>query len=181
MAKDKKTGIDFAKITRETKEAGRRAKSKFATESEAGSTMAVASLAPSILASLFIKQEETIDESKVERRNAPNMLKPGDVPMWTPENPVILVAEIIKVLDSPTSTIKGKLLWLRTKQGHEFTFPCTGQIRNALAPGVKDDDAKLRDTLEKEIGKIIYLKRVPGKMSKFNNEMFGFEVYTSKK
>ena len=159
----------------------RKPKSEFQKESEANSTAVV--LAPSLMSQLFTRDDKgkAIDESKVERRNAPAMLKPGDIPVWTPENPVLLQAEIIKIMDSPNSTIKGKLLWLRAPSGHEFTFPCTGVVRNALAPGVKADDKELTTALEKEIGKTLFLKRTPDKTSaKYKKNMFMFDVFTVK-
>lgn len=155
---------------------GKAADSQFAKESKS------LAIVPSLMAQLFTREDEKeLENDKIERRNAPAMLKPGDVPVWSPENPVILRAEIVRIMDSPKASIEGKLLWLRTAGGHEFTFPCTGVIRNALAPGIKTDDPKLGETLEKEVGKIIFLKRTPDRMSgEYKKPMFMFDVYTAK-
>ncbi len=110
------------------------------------------------------------------------MVKPDQVPVWTPENPKVLQATVCKICDSPNSTIKGKLLWLKLRNGTEITFPCTGVIRNALAPGVKDDDAKLEVALEKYVGEEIIIKRTPDKQNnKFKKNMFMFDVLLVKK
>ena len=153
-------------------------KTNFQKESEATST--ALTVAPSLMAQLFTKSDKPIDEAKLERRNLPPMLKPDDVPVWTPEEPIMLQAEIVRVVESPNTTIKGKLLWLKTASGHELTFPCTGVIRNALAPGIKADDEKLTAALEKEVGKTLFLKRTPNKASKYKKAMFMFDVYTAK-
>lgn len=112
-----------------------------------------------------------------ERRNLPQMVKPGEVPLDG-----IVSGEILKIVDSPVSTVKGKLLWLRHESGSEFLFPCTGTIRAALASGIPAENGKeLQAALEKEIGKIFIAKRMPSKTSaKYKKEMFMFDVYTVK-
>lgn len=116
-----------------------------------------------------------LDESKLVRRNLPPMVKPGDVPVDG-----VVTGEIVKIVDSMVTTVKGKLLWLRHESGTEFLFPCTGVIRNALVPGVKDDGAELKKALEKEIGKTFVAKRLPDKTSnKFKKNMFMFDVFTN--
>lgn len=114
---------------------------------------------------------------KAERRNLPQMVKPGEVPEGG-----VVSGEIVKVVDSPVSTVKGKLLWLRhLETGHEFLFPCTGVVRNALAPGVEADSKELQKALESEIGKVFLARRLPSKTSgKYKKEMFMFDVYTFK-
>jgi hypothetical protein len=113
-----------------------------------------------------------VDESKLERRNLPAMIKPTDVPIGAG-----FAAEIVKVCDSMVSTVKGKLLWLRTKTGQEFLFPATGVIRNALVPSA--DEKSLKSELEKEIGKTLVVKRLPDKQSpKYKKTMFMFDVFT---
>ncbi len=115
-----------------------------------------------------------IDESKFKRRNMPQMVKPGDVPMGG-----IVSGLIVDIVDSPVSTVKGKLIWIRHENGTEFTFPCTGVIRNALAPG--KDGADLDKALRAEIGNLIMAKRVPDKQSaKYKKNMFMFDVFTAK-
>lgn len=112
--------------------------------------------------------------SKMERRNLPPMIKPSDVPIG-----IAIQGEIIKIVPSPVSTIKGRLLWLKFRNT-DFMFPCTGSIRSALAPGLKDDDTKLDATLDKEVGNMFYAKRLPNKPSKYKKEMFIFDVRTGK-
>lgn len=113
--------------------------------------------------------------AKAERRNLPQMVKPGEVPLGG-----IVSGEIVRVVDSPVSTVKGKLLWLRHESGQEFLFPCTGVVRNALAPGV-EAGKELQAALEKEIGKTFIAKRLPSKTSnKYKKEMYMFDVFTVK-
>jgi hypothetical protein len=112
---------------------------------------------------------------KAERRNMPQMIKPGEVPLGG-----IVSGEIVKIVDSPVSTVKGKLLWLRHDNGTEFLFPCTGVVRNALAPGM-EPGKELQAALEKEIGKTFIAKRLPSKTSaKYKKEMYMFDVFTVK-
>lgn len=111
--------------------------------------------------------------TKLVRRNLPPMIKPGEVPMGS-----VVSGEIIKVVDSPVTTVKGKLLWLRHESGTEFLFPCTGVIRNALVPG-KTEGKELTDALNAEVGKTFFAKRLPNKPSKYKKEMFMFDVFTS--
>jgi hypothetical protein len=151
---------------------------KFAATSAAENPDAAATAstnAPSPAMLALFKPAAEVEElyGKMERRNMPAMFKPGDVPVGG-----AVVGEIIKFLASPVSTIKGNLVWLRHNSGQEFTFPVTGVIRNALAPGVKDDDEKLMETLDKEIGKILICKRLPDKSSKYAKSMFMFDVFT---
>lgn len=163
-------------------------KTKFAQESETTST---AIALPSVMSALFSRETKPLDESKVERLNLPRLLKPDQVPVWTPDNPVTLQGKIHRVCPSPNSTIKGFVLWLITPSGMEVTFPVTGVVRSALAPGCKIDDknaeAEERSTkalataLEKHVGKILFLKRTSNQMNKnFKREMFMFDVYTAK-
>ena len=115
------------------------------------------------------------DSEKFKRRNLPQMVKPGDVPIGA-----VVSGEVMAIVESPVSTIKGKLLHLKHASGQEFLFPCTGVIRNALAPG-KEAGAELNKALEKEVGKLFFAQRQPGKPSKYKKEMFMFDVYTSDK
>jgi len=148
-------------------------KSKFLAESEA---QAVA-IVPTLDAALFDGEAIPDDEKAIERLNLPTMLKPDQVPVWSAENPKVLRALVVKIVDSPKSDIKGKLLWLRLKNGTEITFPCTGVIRNALAPGIKaDDDAKLTPALEKFVGETLIFRRTPNRPSKYKKAMFMFDV-----
>lgn len=122
---------------------------------------------------LFGTPAQTVDFSKLKRRNLPTLIKPGDVPMDG-----IVSGTIIDVVDSMTTTIKGKLLWLKHDNGTEFLFPCTGVIRNALVPGVPDGELKKK--LEAEVGKKFFAKRLPDKTSqKYKKNMFMFDVFTN--
>ena len=117
----------------------------------------------------------SVDLSQFTRRNLPQMVKPGEIPVGG-----VVTAEIIAVVDSPVSTVKGKLLHLRNEAGKEFTFPATGTIRNALAPGKTEDGDELQKALEKFVGKLIVLERAEDKMSaKYKKTMFMFNVYTN--
>jgi hypothetical protein len=120
--------------------------------------------------------DEDLDKqiAGLERRNLPPMIKPDQIPIG-----MAVQGRIVKIVPSPSTEIKGRLLWLNFKNT-DFCFPCTGSIRNALAPGLKDDDAKLDAVLEKEIGNFFYAKRLPNKPSKFKKQMFIFDVRTGK-
>lgn len=135
---------------------------------------AAASATPSTALALAIFQTGgEVDMSKMKRRNMPQMVKPADVPIDS-----VITAEIVDIVDSPVSTVKGKLLWLRAPNGQEFTFPCTGVIRNALAPGKEDKEVK--EALDKLKGKTLVLKRTADKQSaKFKKNMFMFDVFTN--
>lgn len=117
--------------------------------------------------------------NKLERRNLPPMFKPGDVPIGG-----LVSGKIVKFVNSPVSTIKGKLIWLEHETGKEFTFPCTGVIRSALAPGVTANGDALDKALEKEVGKMFYALRLDDSVSfkydKAGKKMFVFDVRTSK-
>lgn len=120
----------------------------------------------------------SITLSNSQRLNMPAMLKPKDFPI-----DAVLQGEIVKIVDSPVTTVKGKLLWLRLAGGKEITFPCTGVVRSALAPGVEADDKKaLQAALDKHVGKVLSLKRgIDGSSTKYNRSVFMFEVFLSDK
>lgn len=109
--------------------------------------------------------------AKLERRNLPPIIKLEQVPIGS-----AVQGTILKVVDSPTTETGGQLLWL-TYKGTEFTFPATGSIRSALAPGIKDD-AKVEAKLKTEIGNYFYAKRLPNKPSK--KTLMVFEVRVGK-
>lgn len=143
-------------------------KTNFATESEAG-----AAPVNSLLA-LFGDTEPDPELQGIigglERRNLPPMIKPGDIPVGG-----AIQGTIVKFVESPSEEIKGRLIWLNYK-GIDFCVPCTGSIRNAFAPGKKDDDASLDAILAKEVGKFMWARRLPDKPSKFKKSMFVFDV-----
>lgn len=124
---------------------------------------------------LFAKPPEG-HGAKLVRRNMPMLVKPDSVPVGG-----AVTGEIIQVCKSPVSTVKGFLLWLKHDSGQEFTFPCTGVIRNALAPGVTGDKELLAE-LEKEVGKKFVAVRQENKPNaKYKKEMFMFDVFTTAK
>lgn len=165
-------------------------KSKFLQESEKTSAESGLVLSSERMTAMF-EQEEEIKPEHLERMNLPRMMKPADVPIWSAENPKVLRAVIVSVVESPASTVKGFLLWLKNRAGHELTFPCTGVIRNALAPGIKVDDStdetlkesngELKAALDKHVGRTIILKRTANQQSqKYKKEMFMFDVFLLK-
>lgn len=160
--------------------ASKKSKSKEtpATPATPETTTAVVKSEPSpAMLALFAANAERVDKLKLERRNLPQMIKPSEVPVGG-----AIIGEIVKIVDSPVTTVKGKLLWLRHENGTEFLFPCTGTIRSALAPGIERDSEKLQTVLEKEIGKIFVAKAQGTKPSKQGGrDMFVFDVFTSAK
>lgn len=124
---------------------------------------------PTAIPALFTCKE-TPDFDKMQRRNLPTLVKHSDVPAGG-----MVSGEIVKIVDSPVTTIKGKLLWLRHESGAELTFPITGPVRSALAPGL-DGDAYDK-ALEKEVGKNFFAKRTESKES----GKIAFDVFTSDK
>ena len=114
----------------------------------------------------------SIDVSKFKRLNMPGMVKPGDVPVGA-----MVIGILMGVFKSPVSTIKGNLLHLKLESGQEITFPATGVIRNALAPGVTGED-EIKKELEKFTGKTLVLVRNGDKQSqKYKKNMFMFDVF----
>lgn len=117
--------------------------------------------------------------SKTDRKTLPMMIKPKDCPIDG-----VLQGKIVKSIDSPVTTIKGKLLWLELDGGREVLFPCTGVIRSALAPDTDADSKKeLQAALDKHIGKILTLQRLPNGQTKKGaaegqtRDMYLFDVY----
>lgn len=143
-------------------------------------TAATENTAIATLAGLFTSAEVMNDDELAEqlasltRRNLPPMLKPSDIPVGA-----AIQGEIIKFVQSPSPEIKGRLIWLKFR-GQEFTFPCTGSVRNAFAPGLKDDSKELDGVLAKEVGNYFYAKRGLDKPSKYKKNMFMFDVRTGK-
>jgi hypothetical protein len=107
-----------------------------------------------------------IQSGKAQRRNMPKMVKPSDIPVGG-----MVVGEIVRFVNSPVSTIKGKLVWLKLESGQEITFPVTGVIRAALS-----------DNLDEEIGKILIAKREESiQNKKFGRDMYLFTIFTTEK
>src|SRR6185295_12855529 len=80
----------------------------------------------------------------LKRRNLPRIMKPGNVPVGG-----CVSGKIVEIVKSPSSTVKGFLLYLKHETGEEFLFPCTGAIRQALAPGREKDSNELKLELDK--------------------------------
>src|SRR5229473_8059828 len=83
--------------------------------------VAVAEVKPSLAMLALFSQPTKTDVTKMERVNMPQMIKPDAVPVGG-----CISGTIIAIVNSPVSTVKGKLLWLRHENGTEYTFPCTG-------------------------------------------------------
>lgn len=147
-----------------------------AAKSEANKQLAVVRNQQSnALASMLAKPEDSKATAKLVRRGMPTMIKPESVPVNS-----VIEATIVAILGSPKKSIKGLILHLRHESGTEFTFPVTGSIQQALAPGTKGDEAALRLQLDKEVGKTIVLKRLPSvENAEYKKQMFIFDVFTS--
>lgn len=123
----------------------------------------------------LFKAPGSVNLANLKRLNLPRMIKPADVPVDG-----IVSGEIMAVVNSPVSTVKGYLLHLKHETGEQFLFPCTGVIRQALAPGREKDDVALKGLLEKFVGKTIYAKRLESSYNeKYKKDMFQFDVFTS--
>ncbi len=114
------------------------------------------------------------NKATVNRRNLPRILKPASVPVEG-----CVSGKIKAIVDSPSSTVKGFLLHLEHETGEEYLFPCTGTIRQALAPGREKDSKELKAQLEKEIGKtLVAVRKESIHSDKYDKDMFVFDVYT---
>lgn len=113
------------------------------------------------------------EKSKAIRRNLPRILKPATIPIDG------AVSGVIKaIVDSPSSTVKGFLLHIQHESGEEFLFPCTGTVRQALAPGREKDSKELKAQLEKEVGKtIVAIRKESIHSDKYDKDMFVFDVF----
>lgn len=150
-----------------------------ALEKETGATeVPQASSGPSKAMLALFAKPAGIDLSKAKRVNMPNMILPKDIPVFTEENQAVLIAEIVKGVNSPASTVKGKCLWIRLPNGDERLLPCTGTIRQGLVPGVEADSPKLLDEINKLKGKKYAFKRLDNRMnSKYKKDMFVFDIF----
>lgn len=145
-----------------------------ANETATATATATLETKSSPFAALFSKPTEVqLDSSK--RLNMPVMMKQKDFPVGA-----ILQGEIVKVVDSTVTTVKGKLLWLRLADGTEITFQCTGDVRSALAPDAgAEDKPALQKALEKHVGKMLTLKRGVDNGNTRSN--YSFEVFIADK
>lgn len=125
--------------------------------------------------SLFVPATEIKLDPK-KRLGNPPLIKPEIIPIGSS-----LAGKIVAVLDSMTTTVKGKLLHLECNGGREVSLPVTGTIRQALAPGRDNEDGdKLVSELKKYVGKRIIVVRNPdGETSKYGGKkkMYAFDVY----
>lgn len=125
---------------------------------------------------VLFQAPKNITLTKEDRRNLPRMIKPGNVPVGG-----TVSGKIISIVNSPATTVKGFCIWLCHESGEEFLFPCTGVIRQALAPGREKDSAELKKTLEAEIGKTLVATRKDSEFNeKYKKDQFMFDVYTVK-
>ncbi len=139
--------------------------------------VAVAEVKPSLAMLALFSQPTKTDVTKLQRVNMPQMIKPDAVPVGS-----CISGEIVDIVNSPVSTVKGKLLWLKHESGQEITFPCTGVIRSALAPGLKSEDKELMPELRKHIGKLFVATRLANKVnSTYKKEQFMFDAFLSVK
>ena len=143
---------------------------------DAAATAAPATAGPSkvMLALFAVPVDALIDLTKAERLTLPTLFTPKDVPVGG-----VVHGTIVKFMKSPVTTVKGLVMWLKSPTGAEFTFPVTGVIRSALAPGVEADDKDvLLKALKAHEGKVIYAKRTESKVSKkYDKDTFMFDVY----
>lgn len=106
---------------------------------------------------------------KFKRRNLPVLVMHKDVPIGK-----AISGEIIDAIASPSTSVKGNLLWIKQDSGRELTFPVIGSVRTALV-GMKKDDEVL-PALKKEIGKKIVCRRLASATGKRG---LLFEVFTA--
>lgn len=127
--------------------------------------------APTAATNSIFQTTMEVDTKQFTRKNVPQILKAADMPVGGG-----FQAEIVSIVDSPVSTIKGKLLWLKNAAGAEFTFPLTGDVRSSLAPG--KDGEELEKVLKPLIGKTLVVKRGPNKAGSEKN-IIKLDVFTN--
>lgn len=163
--------------------------SRFATESEAGAAVEAPPVSNTVLALFAARPVGMLDTLK--RRNLPQMIKAVDGDRQNIPLGGIVAGIIVDVCKSPVSTVKGSLLWLHivsfddkgnpVKTGTEITFPATGVIRNALAPGVEGED-NCRKVMLQLKGHLLVAQRQENKPNKkYGKEMTMWDVRTSEK
>lgn len=127
--------------------------------------------ASSVVTNAIFQATLEVDTKQFTRKNVPQILKAGDMPVGGG-----FQAEIVSVVESPVSTVKGKLLWLKTATGQEFTFPLTGDVRNSLAPG--KDGEELEKALKPLVGKTLVVKRSADKAGS-QKKIVKLDVFTN--
>lgn len=154
---------------------------QFAKESEAADPNAqetASTSGPSKAMLALFARPSGIDLSKARRVNLPAMILPKNIPIYTEENQAVLICEIVKGVNSPASTVKGKCLWIKLPNGDEKLLPCTGAIRQALFPGVEADSPKLIDEINKLKGKSYAFKRLDNTVvNKYKKDMYSFDIF----
>lgn len=127
--------------------------------------------------SLFTVTEKVAAQlAKAKRLTTPPVIMLADFPIWSEATPAILVGEVVKGIDSPSSTVKGACLWLVKDDGSEVLLPVTGSIRNCLAPDAKADSAELITALTKLKGKSYAFKRLASSNANAKKEQYLFDV-----
>lgn len=107
--------------------------------------------------------------SKAVRRNNPQLIKPGEIPVDAMVHGIIM-----KVVPPQNKDIKTNSLWLKkpAEDGQpemEFLLPLTGVIAAAIGENPVE-----------EIGKHLFVIRKPdGVSKKYGKPMFIFDVFTS--
>lgn len=149
---------------------------------------------PSSAMLALFKGEHSPALSNLKRRNIPQLVKAVDKDGVNIPVGGVLSAVIIDVIKSPKASIKGSLLWLHIVRfegdkpvatGIEITFPATGVIRQALAPGVTDEDQdkkqqKALAEMLKFKGYLLVAKRQPDRQdSRYKKTMTVWDVYLS--
>jgi hypothetical protein len=163
--------------------------SNFAQESAAAA--AAVNRPSNAMIALFQQRSAETALEGLTRKNMPQMIKAVDNGVENIPVGGLVTGVIVDVVKSPVSTIKGSLLWLHLvkqgesgkweKTGLEITFPATGVIRAALAPGV-DGEENARKEMLKLRGHLFAAQRMPNKVNKnYNKEMTTWDVRTSPK
>lgn len=137
---------------------------KAQAEQEFALTITGGGIAATAGQSLFSK----VDKKKAEKKSLPPMVLPGQIPVGAE-----MAMEIVDAVDSPVTTVKGKLLSVRAiapghpSDGTEYCFPATGVVRSFLVGSdAKDDDKDTLPKLQKLRGKVLIAKKLPGKSNK---------------
>lgn len=128
----------------------------------------------------------------MKRRNLPQMIKAVEQDHTNIPVGGTVAGVIIDVCKSPVSTVKGSLLWLHLvkfddkgekaeKTSVEITFPATGVIRNALAPGVDGEENARKVMLELKGHLFIAVRQANKANKQYGKEMTMWDVRTSAK
>lgn len=154
----------------------------------ASAPVAVATTKPSgpsssMLSFLSANREEVQGFKVKNRLTLPTLLTPDQMPIGSQ-----FVAEVVNVVESPVTTVKAPIIHFRSLNGEEFTFPCTGVLRDACTPeriGKKREDEtdsaygkRVLEAMQSAKGKILLVRRLPdGESKEYKKRMFKFEVF----